>query len=135
MILAFGGGFAIFFRGQGVYGFENYEDSVISVFGFLTMGYELEILDESKDFRIARTLVVIFIFYVEITLLNLLIAVMAHIYDETQANAKSEATYGMAKLVLEYEQTFSETYKRENKDLFYPNWLFVLKIFDSPNKE
>ena len=135
MLLAFGGGFAVLFRGSGVYGFENYRDSVVSTFGFLFMGYELDIFDSSKDFRVARALVITFIFYVELTLLNLLIAIMSHIYEQTQANARSEALYGRAKLILEYEQTFSESYKQRKKKFFYPKWLFILKILDSPNKE
>ena len=135
MLLAFGGGFAVLFRGKGVYGFENYTDSVVSTFGFLFDYYDLEIFDSSKDFRVARALVITFVLYVEITLLNLLIAIMSHIYEQTQANARSEALYGRAKLILEYEQTFSEKYKQRKKDIFYPKWLFILKILDSPNKD
>ena len=128
MLVAFTFSYSFLYEDTEVYGFEDYSDSFASVFGFLFMGYDLEVLDEAKSSTIARLLMYSFIFYVEIALFNLLIAIMGHIYDETQQNTKAEAAYALAKLTLEYEQTFTQNYKVKNKDSFYPNWLFVLKI-------
>ena len=65
-------------------------------------------------------------FFVQIVLLNLLIAIMGDIFDEVQARSSAEACYGRAKLVMQYESLFTEWYKNGHPE-FYPRYLFVLK--------
>ena len=65
-------------------------------------------------------------FFVQIVLLNLLIAIMGDIFDEVQARSSAEACYGRAKLVMQYESLFTEWYKSAHPE-FYPRYLYVLK--------
>ena len=43
------------------------------------------------------------------------------------SRASAEYTYGIAKLVIEYEKLIPQSFKTANERLWYPKWLFVLK--------
>ena len=43
------------------------------------------------------------------------------------SRASAEYTYGIAKLVIEYEMLIPQSFKTANERLWYPKWLFVLK--------
>ena len=43
------------------------------------------------------------------------------------SRASAEYTYGIAKLVIEYEKLIPQSFKTANEQLWYPKWLFVLK--------
>ena len=51
---------------------------------------------------------------------------MGDIFDEVQARSSAEACYGRAKLIVQYESLFTESYKNAHPE-FYPRYLFVLK--------
>ena len=59
--------------------------------------------------------------------MNLLIALMGDIYAKVQANATAETTFGMAKLIVEYEGLMSYSYKEKNREKFFPRWLYILE--------
>jgi len=60
-------------------------------------------------------------------LLNLLIALMGNIFGKVQANAQAESTFGIAKLVVEYESLISDSVKMKHENEWFPKWLYVLK--------
>ena len=83
-------------------------------------------MKQSKSLITLSVLKSIFMFFVQIVLLNLLIAIMGDIFDEVQARSSAEACYGRAKLMVQYESLFTESYKKDHPE-FYPRYLFVLK--------
>ena len=67
------------------------------------------------------------LFLVVVVILNLLIALMGDIYAQVQANATAESTFGIAKLIVEYEGLMSYSYKKKNREKFFPRWLYILE--------
>ena len=81
---------------------------------------------QSKSLAITTFLKSVFMFFVQIVLLNLLIAIMGDMFDEVQARSSAEACYGRAKLVVQHESLFTKAFKKSHPE-FYPRYLFVLK--------
>jgi len=86
----------------------------------------IEDMRQSQNLVTTTFLKSVFMFFVQIVLLNLLIAIMGDIFDEVQARSTAEACYGSAKLVVQYESLFTKAYKKSHPE-FYPRYLFVLK--------
>ena len=78
-------------------------------------------------------LFVFFTLFVNIIMLNLLIALMSNIYEKIQENAKAEFMFAKASIVLEFEAGIKEkaswyqlkSERRSNTEWF-PDWLQVL---------
>ena len=81
-------------------------------------------LDESSSFGITVFLFVVFTFFINIIMLNLLIAIMGDIFDRIQENAVAEFLFARANILLEIEATFGD--KEMSKTDWYPRWLQVL---------
>ena len=127
MIIAFTGSMYILYQDKNFDGFSTFGDTLYNVYRFI-YGETLTIEDmkQSKSLITMSVLKSLFMFFVQIVLLNLLIAIMGDIFDEVQARSSAEACYGRAKLVMQYESLFTEWYKNRNPQ-FYPRYLFVLK--------
>ena len=127
MIIAFTGSMYILYQDKDFDGFSTFGDTLYNVYRFI-YGETLTIEDmkQSKSLITLSVLKSLFMFFVQIVLLNLLIAIMGDIFDEVQARSSAEACYGRAKLVMQYESLFTEWYKNRNPQ-FYPRYLFVLK--------
>ena len=127
MIIAFTGSMYIMYQDKNFDGFSTFGDALYNVYRFI-YGETLTIEDmkQSKSLITLSVLKSLFMFFVQIVLLNLLIAIMGDIFDEVQARSSAEACYGRAKLVMQYESLFTEWYKNRNPQ-FYPRYLFVLK--------
>merc|ERR1711871_590859 len=127
MIIAFTGSMYILYQDKDFDGFSTFGDTLYNVYRFI-YGETLSIDDmkQSKSLITLSVLKSFFMFFVQIVLLNLLIAIMGDIFDEVQARSSAEACYGRAKLVMQYESLFTEWYKNRNPQ-FYPRYLFVLK--------
>ena len=52
---------------------------------------------------------------------------MGDIFGKVQANAQAESTFGIAKLVVEYEGLMSDSVKTKHEEEWFPIWLYVLK--------
>jgi wobble nucleotide-excising tRNase len=52
---------------------------------------------------------------------------MGDIFGKVQANAQAESTYGIAKLVVEYEGLMSESEKTKHEEQWFPTWLYIVK--------
>jgi len=74
---------------------------------------------------LAITLFVSFSYFVQLVLLNLLIALMGDLYDEVQETAHAQYIFSKAQLVLECEDRLSGA-QRLSPQLF-PQWLQVLE--------
>ena len=113
---------------------------VVMLSGFATTDVELDI----RKSAIAG-LVFVFLFFtifINIIMLNLLIALMGNVYEEIQGNATAEYLYAKAEIVLEFEQFIDDkarwwqpvTSTRKNEEWF-PEWLQVLTpLCDSDDK-
>ena len=127
VIIAFAGSFYVLFEDRDLEGFTSFDKTMYNVHRFI-YGETLSIEDMrlSKSLATTTFLKSVFMFFVQIVLLNLLIAIMGDIFDEVQARSSAEACYGRAKLVVQYESLFTEAYKKSHPE-FYPRYLFVLK--------
>merc|ERR1711988_161047 len=127
VIIAFAGSFYVLFEDRDLEGFTSFDKTIYNVHRFI-YGETLSIEDmrQSKSLATTTFLKSVFMFFVQIVLLNLLIAIMGDIFDEVQARSSAEACYGRAKLVVQYESLFTEAYKKSHPE-FYPRYLFVLK--------
>ena len=67
----------------------------------------------------------IFQFFVNIVMLNLLIAIMGDQYDIVQESGHEQYLYGKAGIVLEYEARMSRAQKQNPK--LFPEWLQLLQ--------
>ena len=98
----------------------------IMCIGLFTVKPCIDDMKQSKSLITATCLKSIFMFFVQIVLLNLLIAIMGDIFDEVQARSSAEACYGRANLDTIWSLLFTEWYKDAHPE-FYPRYLFVLK--------
>ena len=96
-------------------------------FGHLFGNYDVDTINLSSVPRLSKFQLSVFLVFVVIVVLNLLIALMGNIYSEVQANAKAESTFGIAKLVVEYEGLMSPDTKKQHQDEWFPVWLYILK--------
>merc|ERR1719164_383803 len=127
MIVFWAGSYTVLLEDQSEGGFDGYDESLLSVFGFLFGDYDVGVFDNSVSPGLSKLLIALFLFFVVIVLLNLLIALMGNIYGEIQAKASSEYIYGIAKLVHEYESLIPESTKKQMEKEWYPRYLFVLR--------
>jgi len=127
MIVFFAGSYTVLFHSDPVYEYEGFDGSLLTVYGFLFGGYDVQLFETSASPSLAKFLVSIFMFVVVIVFLNLLIALMGDIFDEVQSRAEEESTYARAKLIVQYESLFSASYKKRNEKELYPAWIHVLK--------
>ena len=118
MIVSFAGSYTILFQENPQYEYQNFVSSLISVYGHLFANYDVDTFDSSSSPNLAKFQISIFLFLVVIVILNLLIALMSDIYASVQANATAESTFGIAKLIVEYEGLMSYSYKQKNEKSF-----------------
>ena len=126
-IVSFAGSFTIQFRRNRPPAYDGYSASLMSSFGNLFAIYDVETLNESSIPALTKLLIVVFEVLVVVVLLNLLIALMGDIFGKVQANAQAESTFGLAKLVVEYEGLMDPAIKEKYQDEWFPRWLYVLK--------
>lgn len=136
MVFFFSGSYTVLFQhSDDVVGYQNYPDASLSVFSLLFDAPDVELFEQTYSPSLCKVLMVVFLFFVVVVLLNLLIALMGDIYERVQESASSEATYGLAKLVMEYEGLLSKSFKEKNKEEYFPAWLYILKRENVGKKE
>ncbi|GMH77398.1 hypothetical protein TrST_g9186 [Triparma strigata] len=77
-------------------------------------------------------LFIVFTAFINIIMLNLLIAIMSDIFDRVQESAQSEFLFARARIILEFEEMLKlNNKKREKKSsALFPTWLQVLTPAD-----
>ena len=135
MVFFFSGSYTVLFQDAEVDGYQNYQDTSLSVFSMLFDSPDTDLFEETYSPSLSKVLMVVFLFFVVVVLLNLLIALMGDIYERVQESASSEATYGLAKLVMEYEGLLSRSFKESKKDEYFPAWLYILKRENAGKKD
>ena len=96
---------------------------------------DTDLYEETYSPSLSKLLMVVFLFFVVVVLLNLLIALMGDIYERVQESASSEATYGLAKLVMEYEGLLPRSFKESKREEYFPAWLYILKRENAGKKD
>ena len=132
LICFFAGSYTLLFKQHPEFAFRDYFASWMSVYGFLFGNYDEVSLEEASSPTLAKVLLITFLFIVVIVYLNLIIAIMNDIYSGVRDNAEAQATYGRAKLVLEYE-CFMSDHQKKNKE-YFPDWLYILKKTENDHK-
>ena len=98
--------------------------------------FNAEEFSASLSYNTTLMLFVVFMFLVNIVLLNLLIAIMGDIFARIQESARAAFLYAKASIIVEFESVSkaglfsrclnsSRNYK--NKEIDYPVWLQVLE--------
>jgi hypothetical protein len=131
VVLAFAASFTVLLKDSQNY--STYSRSVMSVFGFLVGNFNIEEINDSSLPFIANGLLLTFLLFVSITVLNLMIAMVGDKYDEVNNSSKADATYSMARLILRYERVISMSDKLKHEHLWYPVWLQVARNSMSGN--
>jgi len=132
LICFFAGSYTLLFKQHPEFAFRDYFAAWMSVYGFLFGNYDEVSLEEASSPTLAKILLITFLFIVVIVYLNLIIAIMNDIYSGVRDNAEAQATYGRAKLVLEYE-CFMSDHQKKNKE-YFPDWLYILKKTENDQK-
>uniref|UniRef100_A0A7R9YA12 Ion transport domain-containing protein n=1 Tax=Pinguiococcus pyrenoidosus TaxID=172671 RepID=A0A7R9YA12_9STRA len=110
--------------------YDQYTDfgrAMLTVFGFMLSQFDFATMEAALSPELAYLLTVLYLYLVAVVLLNLLIAIMSDKFDEISENARAEATYARACLVLEYEALLTEDVKNANEARWFPKWIQVLK--------
>ena len=90
--------------------------SLFSGFLLLLGDFNAEEFNASLSYNLTMALFVVFMFFINIVMLNLLIAIMGDIFDRIQENAKAEFMFARAGIVLEFEAMLSN-YDRQNEEV------------------
>ncbi|GMH88768.1 hypothetical protein TrVE_jg422 [Triparma verrucosa] len=109
---------------DGPYGMDTPWMALFSGFLLLLGDFNVEEFNASVSFGTTLLLFVVFMFFINIVMLNLLIAIMGDIFDNVQENANSEFLFARAEIIIEIENMLS-TSDLKNEEWF-PIWLQVL---------
>ena len=126
----FATGFYILFEGFGDHdnegAFANRSPLMSFLYSYSLMlgGFTPSETEGSLNTVVLAMLLMIFTYFINIVMLNLLITIMGDIFDRIQQTALADFFFGRANIIMEFEATISAKQK-ENKEWF-PTWLQVL---------
>ena len=127
-----------------VYGYDTWYSSFLPGFALMLGAFDLQEFESSGDKDVMAFLFTIFQFFVNIVMLNLLIAIMGDKYAVVQESGDQQYLYAKAQIILEYETRLTREYEwlccnkhsygvrgknafRSNKTNF-PTWLQLLEV-------
>ena len=87
--------------------------------------FDLQEFESSGNKHAMALLFTIFQFFVNIVMLNLLIAIMGDQYDIVQESGHEQFLYAKAGIILEYEMGMSP--ERKADPALFPEWLQILR--------
>ena len=87
--------------------------------------FDLEAYTATSSVASSIALFVIFMYLVNLIMLNLLIAIMGDIFAQIQESARAKFLYSKALIIIEFEDMMSDKDKKDNK--FFPTWVQVLR--------
>jgi hypothetical protein len=109
---------------DGPFGMDTAGMSLFAGFLLLLGDFNPDEFNASLSYGLTLSLFVVFMFFINIVMLNLLIAIMGDIFDRIQENAKAEFMFARAEIVLEFEAMLS--YSQMEDEEWFPTWLQVL---------
>ena len=87
--------------------------------------FNTEGFSASANYGLTLALFVVFMFFINIVMLNLLIAIIGDIFDQIQEIADVQFVYdAQAQIILEFEATLTKSQKKNEE--WFPTWLQVL---------
>ncbi|GMH78467.1 hypothetical protein TL16_g07811 [Triparma laevis f. inornata] len=110
---------------QKPYGMETPFTSLFAGFLLLLGDFNVAEFSASSSYMVTLILFVVFMVFINIVMLNLLIAIMGDIFDRIRENAKAEFTFARAMIILEFEEMLSS--RRFKNGTWFPTWLQVLE--------
>ena len=133
-MLGFSTSFFILFEGQEE---EDGNDSGVSSMNFplsllytwskMLTGFTITEITGSANTGVTALLFISFTYFINIVMLNLLIAIMGDIFDKIQENAKAEFMLARAQVVLEFEEVLRANGDMDaGNEVWFPTWLQVL---------
>jgi len=108
-----------------VYGYDTWYTSFLAGFASMLGEFDLEEFESSANKNAMTVLFTIFQFFVNIVMLNLLIAIMGDQYDVVQESGHEQYLYAKAGIILKYEERMSRATKQNPK--LFPEWLQLLQ--------
>ena len=124
-LIGFASGLHILFAGQkDKPEYSSFFRAFVASVEILLAGFADQDTDGSINVIVTAILLLAFTYFINIVMLNLLIAIMGDIFDRIQENARAEFTFARAQIILEFEEVLSKE-EKENKEWF-PTWLQVL---------
>ncbi|GMH63294.1 hypothetical protein TL16_g03675 [Triparma laevis f. inornata] len=121
-MVGFAAGFFILFEGE-----KDNRQPLMHLFKSYTLmlgDFDIDDFTTSVSYVSIATLFIAFTVFINIIMLNLLIAIMGDIFDRIQENARAEFMFARARIILEFEETLSEEQKKNAE--WFPEWLQVL---------
>ncbi|GMH54376.1 hypothetical protein TrST_g10532 [Triparma strigata] len=106
------------------YGMENPFSSLFAGFLLLLGDFDVTEFEASSSYYVTLVLFVVFMIFINIVMLNLLIAIMGDIFDRIRENARAEFTFARAIIILEFEEMLASRHYKDHK--YFPTWLQVL---------
>ena len=132
-LIGFASSFFILFENQDGLEIARRSPLMMLVYSYtiLLNGFDVGDIDGSANFAMTLILSLTFTYFINIVMLNLLIAIMGDIFDQIQENARAEFLYGRAQIILEYEAKVTKSIENgqmnEAKvEEMFPKWLQVL---------
>ena len=117
---------------RNIYAREEGEDLVFgwnaalfSQFTLMLGDFSTELLENSPYPRLVKVVFILVMLFVNIVMLNLLIAIMGDSYDKVQENAFLEYRREKARVLMEIE--IMMTKKERKREDYFPRWLHVLQ--------
>ena len=78
-------------------------------------GFTVDEVNGSANYFVTALLFMFFTYFINIVMLNLLIAIMGDIFDRIQENAKAEFMFARANIIIEFEALLSDSHKRNEE--------------------
>jgi len=125
ILFGFANAFNIMFSQSSLKSFDGFPRSFMSTFAMMLGGFNLEDFDDSSQPELMNILFIIFMFLVNIILLNMLIAIMSETYNRVSANAESEFLCARATLVVNILAKMPEADKLREIAKF--KWIYALQ--------
>lgn len=118
---------------------QKQENPFMSVFSAYTLMLgEFEVTEfpdtSSGEYFSTALLFIVFTAFINIIMLNLLIAIMSDIFDRVQESAQSEFLFARARIILEFEDMLKAKKSGSKNEDVFPTWLQVLTPADEQKK-
>ncbi|GMI01602.1 hypothetical protein TrVE_jg9814 [Triparma verrucosa] len=126
-LLGFAAGFFVLFEQNSNFNDISHDSPALSLlysWQVMLNGFTVNEVDGSANYFVTALLFMFFTYFINIVMLNLLIAIMGDIFDRIQENAKAEFMFARANIILEFEALVSDSHKRNEE--WFPTWLQVL---------
>ncbi|GMH67959.1 hypothetical protein TrST_g4181 [Triparma strigata] len=102
---------------------DSWSVSFVKTYSLLLSNYVLDDFTMMKSSAPSIILFISFTFFVNIVLLNLLIAIMGELFDKIKENAKATFLFAKANLILEFESIMQANSGQATR---FPEWLQIL---------